>query len=95
MLEVNKMNEDECYKIIMRPSISENSFNLIEENNTLTFVVDLKATKPQIKDAIQTLFKVKVEKVNTMITMKGLKKAFVKLHPNDNASNIAIKLKLF
>ncbi len=89
------MNEDECYKIILRPSITERAFNLIEGQNTLTFIVENRATKPVIKEAIQTLFKVKVEKINVSFTRKGTKKAYVKLDKNDNAANIAIKLKLF
>ena len=73
------MNEDECYKIILRPSITERSFNLIEGQNTLTFVVDKKATKHSIKEAIETLFKVKVDKVNVSYNRTGTKKAYVKL----------------
>lgn len=89
------MDTELCYKIIKRPSISENSFDMIESKNTITFIVDIKATKPMIKEAIKTLFNVKVIKINTLITRKGEKKAFLKLDPKDNASNLAIKLKLF
>lgn len=39
----------------------------IEENNTLVFVVDLKANKRQIKDAVKKLYDVDAAKVNTLI----------------------------
>ncbi len=51
--------------IIRRPIVSERTMALMEENK-YTFVVDLGATKPQIREAVEQIFDVKVEKVNTM-----------------------------
>ena len=51
--------------IIRRPVVTERSMDLVEQNK-YTFVVDIKATKPQIKEAVEQLFDVSVEKVNTM-----------------------------
>ncbi|NLA58634.1 MAG: 50S ribosomal protein L23 [Firmicutes bacterium] len=51
--------------IIRRPIISERTMDLLAENK-YTFEVDLKATKPQIREAIEQIFNVEVEKVNTM-----------------------------
>lgn len=82
----------EHYDIILRPVVSEKALSLIESNNTLTFIVDLRANKLRIKEAVEKLFDVKVEKVNTLITPKGEKKAFVKLKPEHKASDIAVKL---
>ncbi|NLJ86246.1 MAG: 50S ribosomal protein L23 [Firmicutes bacterium] len=51
--------------IIRRPIVSERTMVLMEENK-YTFVVDLKATKSQIREAVEQIFDVKVEKINTM-----------------------------
>ena len=83
------------YKIIKRPLITEKTFDLIEKENKLVFIVKRKANKNQIKRAIEKLHNVKVIKVNTIITPKGEKKAFVKLHPEYSAQDIAIDLGIF
>ena len=83
------------YKIIKKPLITEKTFDLIEKENKLVFIVDRKANKNQIKRAIEKLHNVKVIKVNTLITSKGEKKAFVKLHPEYSAQDIAIDLGIF
>ncbi|WP_027718593.1 50S ribosomal protein L23 [Desulfovirgula thermocuniculi] len=81
--------------IILRPVITEKSMALMEENK-YTFIVDPRANKTEIKKAVEALFKVKVEKVNTM-RVKGktkrvrnivgkepdYKKAIVKLKKGD------------
>lgn len=86
-------NERERYaKIIIRPLQTEKALWLIDKQNTLTFIVDMKATKHDIKRAVETLFEVKVEEVRTLITPKGEKKAYVKLAPEFKASEIATKL---
>lgn len=81
--------------IILRPVVTEKSMALMEENK-YTFIVDPRANKTEIKKAVEALFKVKVEKVNTM-RVKGktkrvrniigkepdYKKAIVKLKKGD------------
>jgi large subunit ribosomal protein L23 len=56
-------------EIIKRPVITENSADLMAEKK-YTFEVSKKANKTQIKDAVEEIFGVKVEKVNTM-NLKG------------------------
>ena len=51
--------------IILAPVISEKSYGLIE-NNVYTFVVHPDASKPEIHDAVQSIFGVRVLKVNTL-----------------------------
>ena len=51
--------------VIIRPVVSEKSYGLIEEN-VYTFVVAPTASKPEIHDAVEAIFNVKVLKVNTM-----------------------------
>ncbi len=82
------------FMTIEYPLITEKSVGLIEKENKLVFVVDKSATKHDIKKAVEELYGVKVASVNTMISMKGRKKAYVKLKPEFKASDIATKLKI-
>ena len=54
------------YDIIRRPVITEKGLKLKEDDETLCFEVSNRATKTQIKEAIERIFKVKVEHVRTM-----------------------------
>lgn len=55
------------YKVIIHPLNTESAMKKIEENNTLVFIVDIKANKIQIKNAIKKLYDVDCVKVNTLI----------------------------
>lgn len=79
-------------EVIKRIVITQDAVSLIEKENKLTFIVDLKATKKDVKQAIEELYGVKVEKVNTMITPRGEKKAYVKLRPEYKAADLAVEL---
>ncbi len=81
-------------EVIIRIHMSEKASRLIEEENTLTLIVRREATKPDIKRAVETLYEVKVDKIRTLITPKGEKKAYVKLSKEYNASELASKLGL-
>jgi len=83
------------YAIIKKPIVTENTFDLIEDQNKLVFIVERSANKYQIKQALENLYNVKIVKINTLITPKGEKKALVKLHPNNSAADLAIKLGIF
>ncbi|ABU82146.1 50S ribosomal protein L23 [Ignicoccus hospitalis] len=80
--------------IIIRPLHTEKALMLMEKYNTLTFIVRRDATKPEIKYAVEKLYNVKVEKVNTLITPKNEKKAYVKLSPEYKATDIASRIGL-
>ena len=54
-----------AYQIIRRPVITEKGLAIKENQNTLVFQVEPKATKTEIKQAVQTIFKVKVHSVRT------------------------------
>lgn len=84
----------EIQEIIKRPISSEKSIRAMESENKLVFAVHLKATKLQIKQAIENTFKVKVEKVTTHITPQGEKKAYVKFGAETPAIDIATQLGL-
>jgi large subunit ribosomal protein L23 len=62
------------YDVIVSPIITEKATNLSEQNKVV-FKVRSNATKPQIKEAVEKLFDVKVKSVNTLVT-KGKVKMF-------------------
>ncbi|MDD2866997.1 50S ribosomal protein L23 [Neomegalonema sp.] len=64
----------EHYDILRRPIVTEKS-TMASEHNAVVFEVAIDANKPQIKEAVEALFKVEVAKVNTLVT-KGKKKLF-------------------
>jgi large subunit ribosomal protein L23Ae len=55
------------FKIVKFPLTTESAMKKIEDNNTLVFVVDKRANKPQIKLAVKKLYDIDVAKVNTLI----------------------------
>ncbi|ABL88947.1 LSU ribosomal protein L23P [Pyrobaculum islandicum DSM 4184] len=78
--------------MIKRFVITEKTIRLAEKENKITVVVERWATKKQIADEIQRLYNVKVEKVNTLITPRGEKKAYVKLAKEYNAMDLLSRL---
>ncbi len=82
----------DSYDVILYPILTEVSSRIIEAENKIIFAVGLKTSKKDIKKAVEDLYEVKVERVTTVITAKGVKKAFVRLHPDYKAVDIAIKL---
>lgn len=59
--------------VIKAPIITEKSADLQQKNNAVTFSVDVKANKTQIKQAVENVFNVKVESVN-VVNVKPKKK---------------------
>ena len=80
------------HDVILYPLMTEAASRMIETENKLVFIVNMKAGKADVKRAVEELYEVAVEKVNILITPKGEKKAFVKLHPDYKASDVAIRL---
>lgn len=90
------------FEIIKRPIVTEKNTIRVQEHNEYAFEVDIKANRSEIKKAIEKLFGVKVERVNTLIarrqprrlgksmgTRKLWKKAMVKLKEGDRIESIA------
>ena len=77
---------------ILYPVMTEVTSRILETENKLVFVVNVKATKADVRRAVEELYEVVVEKVNVAITPRGEKKAFVRLHPDYKAVDVAIKL---
>jgi large subunit ribosomal protein L23 len=78
--------------VIFYPLMTESASVMVEKDNKLIFVVNIKAGKNDIRKAVEELYEVKVNKINLLITPQGVKKAFVKLKPEFKASDVAIKL---
>ena len=81
--------------VVIRPVVSEKSYSGLDRN-AYTFLVSPDANKTEIKEAIQTIFQVRVTNVNTLHrkgkrkrtrqvvgVRKSTKRALVKLHPDD------------
>jgi len=68
--------------------MGEKATMLREKENILTFIVDKKSNKKEIKEAIESLYNIKVLSVNTVITTSGKKKAHIKLDPKHSAEEI-------
>lgn len=82
----------EPYEVILYPLMTEVASRMLETENKLVFMVSLKASKTDVRRAVEELYEVRVEKVNVLITPRGEKKAYVKLHPDYKAADVAIKL---
>ena len=68
------VSQQRMYEVLRRPLVTEKS-TMASEHNQVAFEVPLDATKPEIKAAVEGLFKVKVEAVNTLRS-KGKVKRF-------------------
>lgn len=83
--------------VVIAPVVSEKSYDLIEGSNTYTFLVDPRSNKTEVKEAVQSIFDVRVTKVNTanrqgkrkrtgwvMGKRKNTKRAYVTLAEGDS-----------
>ena len=93
-ISVQAEEEFDPYQIILFPLSTEKSIRQIEFDNKLVFVVNPRATKADVKKAVEELFKVKVAKVNVQNSFKGEKRAYVKLSPESLASDVSADLGL-
>ncbi len=97
--------ETDVYKIIRRPIITEKGLAVKETQQTVVFEVAPEATKTQVKEAVQKIFKVRVAAVRTAVfhgkyRRRGLtggyrrdwKKAYVKLAPGEKMIEFAENL---
>ena len=87
------MRLEDAQKVVVRPYITERTFEQIERENKLCFIVDDSASKKQIANAVEVLYEVQVRAVNTARSLVG-KKAFVRLEEENSAAELATKLGL-
>ncbi|MCT9097435.1 50S ribosomal protein L23 [Haloarchaeobius sp. HME9146] len=81
--------------VIQYPLVTEKAMNDMDFENKLQFVVDLDAAKPDVREAVEEQFEVSVVSVNTQVTMKGQKKAIVRLSEEDDAQEVASRIGVF
>ena len=79
--------------IIKSPIMTEKSALLAQKNNTITFSVDVKSNKTQIKQAIEKVFNVKVESVNTINVRPKKKKVGKYTGKTNKIKKAIVKLK--
>ncbi|MBR9860109.1 50S ribosomal protein L23 [bacterium] len=83
--------------VLKKPLITEKMSNLSERLNQYGFRVDLKATKPQIKEEIEKMYNVEVESIRTMVVQGKKKSRFTKTGivngKNSNYKKAIVKLK--
>jgi large subunit ribosomal protein L23Ae len=80
------------FRVIKFPLTTESAMKKIEDNNTLVFIVDKLANKRQIKAAVNNMYHIEVQNVNTLIRPDGKKKAYVRLTPDYDALDVANKI---
>jgi large subunit ribosomal protein L23Ae len=89
---IAKINSNSYIKLFKHPITTESSMKKIQSSNTIILVFDSTAHKKNIKFLMEKIYKTKVIKINTLITPKGLKKAFIKLSPDQDALDVANKI---
>merc|ERR1711998_522983 len=85
----NRMDQ---FQVIKYPLTTESAMKKIEENNTLVFIVDVRASKVQIKESIKKMYDIDTQKINTLIRPDGKKKAYVRLTQDYDALDVANKI---
>ena len=86
-------SSEEAAELIRQPYITEKTFNMIERENKLTFIVSDKANKKNIGESLERLYASDISEVNTSRTVRG-KKAVVKFENPEGARDLATKLGL-
>ena len=85
------MKVSQANRIIINPHITEKTFELVETQKRICFIVEKTASKTAIKEAIKTLYEQNPINVNTARTIVG-KKAFVEFESVEMARNLATKI---
>ncbi|KAI8319871.1 hypothetical protein GQ54DRAFT_313175 [Martensiomyces pterosporus] len=80
------------HSVLKQPLNTETAMKKIEDNNTLVFLVDVRANKRHIKDAVKKLYDVDAAKINTLIRPDGVKKAYIRLPADVDALDVANKI---
>merc|ERR1712091_800653 len=89
---VAKLDKMDKFAIIKCPLTTESAMKKIEEINTLVFLVDIQASKQEIKEAVKAMYDVQCAKVNTLIRPDGRKKAYVHLTQDYDALDVANRI---
>ena len=79
-------------QIIKHLVATEKATIMIDDESKLQFIVDIRANKNDIKDAVELVFETPVKNIRTMITFKGEKKAIIDLKEEGKAREIGTSL---
>lgn len=90
---LESLTPEEARRIIIKPYMTEKTFNLIERESKIVFIVDLRASKKHVKAALKTLYEIEAEEVNTIRSIRG-KKAIVEFASAEKARELATSLGL-
>jgi large subunit ribosomal protein L23 len=93
MSAAKKFDENRLATILMAPIISEKATSVAEKNNQVMFKVLRDATKPEIKAAVELLFKVEVESVSTLVQKGKVKKFGRSIGRRDHVKKAYVSLK--
>lgn len=86
---LGRVNKMDAFRVIKHPLNTESTMKKLEEENTLVFICDPKASKKTIARSIHELYGVEAYKVNTLIRPSGDKKAYVRLTAETDATEVA------
>ena len=93
MSTAQKFDEGRLAKVLLAPIISEKATSVAEKNNQVLFKVLRDATKPEIKAAVELLFKVEVEKVSTVVQKGKVKRFGRSIGRRDHVKKAYVSLK--
>jgi large subunit ribosomal protein L23 len=89
----DELSVEDARSVLVQPYITEKTFNMIEKENKLIFIVREKSTKQLIREAMSVLYDVEVIDINTARTIRG-KKAAVRFRDPNGARDLATTLGL-
>lgn len=89
----SEISTEKANTLFIQPYVTEKTFNIIEKENKLTFIVSEKSTKREIIDAMRLVYEAEVSEVNTAKTIQG-KKAIIKFKSEGGARELATRLGL-
>ncbi|KAL4579571.1 hypothetical protein LXL04_015723 [Taraxacum kok-saghyz] len=81
-------------QVLKYPLVTEAAIQKIVKENTLVFMVDVRANKKDIRNAFELMLKIKTKKINTLINYDGTKKAYIQLSSENQAATVAKKMKI-
>ena len=93
MSAAKKFDENRLATVLMAPIISEKATSVAEKNNQVLFKVLRDATKPEIKAAVELLFKVEVESVSTVVQKGKVKRFGRSIGRRDHVKKAYVSLK--
>ena len=89
----SEISTEKANTLFIQPYVTEKTFNIIEKENKLTFIVSEKSTKREIIDAMRLVYEADASEVNTARTIQG-KKAIIKFKSEGGARELATRLGL-